>query len=174
MRVEFRKLKPMDAVWFRNFMLQGCRTAPEDVGMMADEWGEENSLEILAERFHTGWSQPDQFVMGAFSEGQLVGTLGFSRGNRMMSAHHAYIWGVHVDPSYRGAGIAKSMLQEIINTSRGMKGLEMLRLKVRSTNHKARNLYQAVGFKSVGVEPRVLKWGDTYIDLEWMVLDLAQ
>ncbi|SDW75725.1 Acetyltransferase (GNAT) family protein [Marininema mesophilum] len=171
--VKIKKLTPLDAVPFRHLMLEGCRSSVTDVGMMADEWGGENTLSVLVEKFHSVWSEPDHFILGAWMEGKLLGTLGFSRGNRVMSQHYAMLWAMHVDKDYRGLGIARTLLKEIIKESRGMRGLEMLRLKVRSNNEPACRVYRSVGFKAVGTEPKVMKLGNEYIDQTWMVRELT-
>ncbi|SFS31228.1 GNAT family N-acetyltransferase [Marininema halotolerans] len=171
-KIEIRKLTPLDAVSFRHLMLEGCRTSATDVGMLADEWGDENPLPSLVEKFHHVWSEPDHFILGAWLEGKLLGTLGFSRGNRVMSQHYAILWAMYVDKNYRGRGIAHALLTEIIYASRKMEGLECLRLKVRSTNERACHIYRTAGFKEVGTEPKVMKLGNEYIDQTWMVCEL--
>ncbi|MGP8234474.1 MAG: GNAT family N-acetyltransferase, partial [Limisphaerales bacterium] len=52
----------------------------------------------------------DNFVFGAFQEGQLVGTAGFFRYPLAKARHKGRIWGVYVRANCRGRGIGRALL----------------------------------------------------------------
>lgn len=67
--------------------------------------------------------------------------------------HHiideGYITNIAVLPSYRRRGIAKALLDDMLEYA-GKNGLSMLTLEVRENNAAARYLYESYGFKNVG------------------------
>ncbi|MDA8354012.1 MAG: GNAT family N-acetyltransferase [Firmicutes bacterium] len=172
---DIRKLGPADAFAFRRLMLEGCRETPADVGMYEDEWSAGNPLELLFNRFSEEWSRQDQFVLGAFDAGDtLVATLVLSRSPLKMYRHTVWISGVYVDPGWRKRGVARHLLDAVLTEVAVLDGVEQVMLKVRSTNHRARQLYRAAGFRSVGMEPRALKFQGEHLHLEWMVFPLSR
>ena len=79
---------------------------------------------------------------------------------------------MYVPPVYRGQGIGKRLLLEALARARTVRGLEDLILAVTVGNERARALYLAMGFKTVTREPRYLKIGEEYFDIEWMHLSV--
>lgn len=57
---------------------------------------------------------------------------------------------VAVTKAYRGRGVGKLMLEELIKRGRGM-GLEAFTLEVRISNEPAIALYHNLGFRDVGI-----------------------
>ncbi len=53
---------------------------------------------------------------------------------------------IAVLPEYRGRGLAKKLMDQMVEYSRGKKAKSMS-LEVRETNKKARNLYRSYGFE---------------------------
>ncbi len=49
-------------------------------------------------------------------------------------------------------------------------GIEQVQLSVIADNRAAIQLYEKVGFKTFGVQPRYFKAGDTYMDQQFMQL----
>ena len=66
------------------------------------------------------------------------------------------IYRVAVLPEYRQRGIAYRLLDYAIKTSRG-KGLEIVFLEVRESNLPAIKLYEAYGFKKIGIRKNYYK-----------------
>lgn len=115
---------------------------------------------------------PDNFVVGYFEDGQLAGMAGFYREKHAKFRHKGTIWGVYVRRESRRKGVARAVLNEIIGRVRTNPGIEQILLIVAATQDKARSLYEALGFRKYGVEPRSLKIGSEYVDDELMVLFL--
>ena len=66
------------------------------------------------------------------------------------------IYRVAVLPEYRKRGIAYRLMDYAIKTSRG-KGLEIVFLEVRESNLPAVKLYEAYGFKRIGLRKNYYK-----------------
>ena len=75
-----------------------------------------------------------------------------------------------VDPAYRRRGIAKVLLETMIQQAR-RDGVNRITLEVRKSNSAAQNLYHALGFMAQGV--RKGYYSDDGEDALLMSLDLA-
>lgn len=115
---------------------------------------------------------PTQFVLGAWVNEQLVGTMGLQRLRPQKRAHKAEVWGVYVDPAQRGQGIAQALLLTTLARARTISGLRQVQLGVASINHAAIALYQQHGFVRYGVEPQCLHIDGVDYDEDWMALAL--
>ncbi len=151
-----------------------CVCALEDhPEAFASSFEEEQSqpLEATAERLR-GTSE-DNFIAGAFVDAQLAGIAGFRRFTGSKIRHKAHVWGMYVAPEARGRHAGRALLDELMRRARALPGLEDVALAVTVGNDSARRLYLSAGFVPYCVEPRFLKIGDRYWDIEWMVLSLG-
>lgn len=57
---------------------------------------------------------------------------------------------IAVHPDYRNQGVAKNLIQTLMDTLSGQ-GSHSLMLEVRQSNEPARNLYASLGFETVGI-----------------------
>ena len=62
-------------------------------------------------------------------------------------------------------------MQATIERARALAGLEMILLTVSAEQPVPRRLYESLGFRSIGVEPKGLKIGNQAKDEEHMVLE---
>ncbi|HYF80091.1 MAG TPA: GNAT family N-acetyltransferase [Symbiobacteriaceae bacterium] len=168
--MEIRRLRETDWETYRSIRLEALRLAPEAFGSDVDE---QSSLptEYWAARLAGG---EDSLVLGAFWEGQVVGTAAFSRERRRKVRHKGTITGVYVAPAFRGRGVGRALLTALLGEVRTMQGLEQVTLCVVTENDPARELYRNLGFEVFGTEPRALKVGERYLDEAYMVLLLNQ
>jgi ribosomal protein S18 acetylase RimI-like enzyme len=127
-------------------------------------------LEKVIVRFRETWSTNENYIIGAFIEGNLIGCAGFEREQRKKLRHKGNVWGMYVIPDLRGQGVGGLLLREIIKQSGSLESLEQLNLAVISDNLPAKSLYQSTGFVTYGVETRALKVGSYYMDEDLMVL----
>lgn len=81
----------------------------------------------------------------AKKQGKVAGYCGL-----WISFDEADIMNVAVDAKYRRQGIAKQMLSFLMEKAKE-KGVERFTLEVRESNQSAINLYEKLGFKSVGL-----------------------
>jgi len=130
------------------------------------------SVEEFATRLRA--DNAESFIVGAFEQRTPVGMVGCYQEVPLKRRHKAWIWGVFVKPAARGRGIAKSLMQAAIQRAKSIPGLEMLLLTVAVDQPAPRKLYQSLGFRSFGVEPRGLKIGNQSHDEENMVLEFVQ
>lgn len=110
------------------------------------------------------------FILGAFTtEGQLIGTVGFKREQSLKMKHKAFIWGVYVSDNFRGQGIGKQLMVEVIRRGKKLEGLKQVTLSVVTTNGAAIDLYRKLGFETYGVERNALEYEGQGYDEEMMV-----
>ena len=57
---------------------------------------------------------------------------------------------IAVHPDYRNQGVAKNLIQTLMDTLSGQ-GSHSLMLEVRQSNEPAKNLYASLGFETVGI-----------------------
>lgn len=50
---------------------------------------------------------------------------------------------------YRGTGIAKGVVELVLEKARNIEGLEIINLMVVSENLRAKNFYESFGFKKI-------------------------
>ena len=87
-------------------------------------------------------------------------------------AHKGSLVGMYVRPEARRTGVARRLVEAIIDTAR--RHVEVVQLTVVMGNEPARRLYAGLGFVEYGVEKRALKQGDRYFDEILMALDLMR
>ena len=168
--IEIRLLTARDAEAYWRVRLEALEREPESFGEDAEEH-RETSVESAAERL--GANPDDSFVFGAFQEGRLVGMAGFYRYQGVKARHKGRIWGVYVRAVCRGQGIGRALVVALLARIKARPGVEQVSLTVVSGQEPARALYLSLSFEPYGMEPRGLKVGGRYFDIEHMVLRIA-
>jgi ribosomal protein S18 acetylase RimI-like enzyme len=115
----------------------------------------------------------EQAVFGAFNGDSLVGMLGMYRELKVKRRHLGILWGMYVSPRARNQGAGRALLDAAIRRAREW-GLDQLQLGVMDTAQDAKRLYEALGFRSWGREPKALQWDGRFVDEHHMVLDLRE
>ena len=82
-------------------------------------------------------------------------------------AHKAVLWGMYVRRTARGTGLARGLVEAVIDHAR--ERAVLVQLSVVSDNLVARRLYGSLGFEPYGVEARSLKVDGRYLDEVLMV-----
>lgn len=158
-----RRLLPEDAEVFRGLRFEGFASEPSSFRYaVADE--QHLPLQDTEQRL------AGTHVLGAFRGDELVGVAGYARLSGCKLQHKGLIWGMYVRAGERGQGIAKELLRRLIEYA--ATEVSLLQLTVVAENTSALRLYQSLGFRSYGREPRSIREGGAYLDEELMYLDL--
>src|SRR5690242_7147228 len=164
---EVRILARRDAEALWRVRLEALQREPHAFSESAAEHQARTIEEVAARMSATA----ESFGLGAFCEGRLVGILRFERAQREKNRHRASLHSVYVTPEYRGRGIARELLTEVLRIAR-TRGLEQIELAVGTEQLAAKRLYESFGFSCYGREPHALKMGDQYVDYDLLILRL--
>ena len=146
--MELRILQAGDAAAFTALRLAALRECPTAFSSSYEEECDiplEQAAERLAPNQHRA-------VFGAFDGDLLVGTLGLYRENRRKLEHKGVIWGVYVEPAYRGRGVARTLLELALAHAAAMPNVVAVTLGVNAANTAAIALYESAGFEPFGLE----------------------
>ncbi len=168
--MEIRALTGADAEAFRVLRREALADSPH---AFSESIAEHDAVSSSAYAARIAALNENHFIVAAFDDSHIVGSVGFSRNTGEKTRHKAIIWGVYVKPEARGAGVAKAMMLEVIRRARAIDGLEQIKLGVRTGQNAARQLYVSLGFEPFGLEQRSLKVAGEYIDEDHMVLSLS-
>lgn len=169
--MELRRLTVADAASYRRVRLEGLQESP--LAFVADF--EKNAALPLQDFAALLQDLPDNFVIGAFADGELVGVGGLSCDQAPKLRHKGLIWGVYVVPGYRGRSVGRRIIEELIaGAVANAPHVEQINIISTSVNARARDLYLSLGFKTWGREPRSLRIGDQFYDDDHMVLLLTR
>ncbi len=116
----------------------------------------------------------DNFTLGAYENNILVGVASFVRDgeDREKLRHKGILSTMYVSKEFRGYGIARKLLEEIIKRVRAISDIEQINLIVLSDNLNAKHLYEKFGFRKYGTELNSIKWEGKYFAEDQMVLRL--
>lgn len=167
--MEIRQLTKRDADSFRELRLRALREHPEAF-LDSYEVELETPVEKVAAQLEA--ATQENFHMGAFLDGKLVGMAHFYRQEGAKLRHRALIGGMYVTPERRGLGIGRGLLESCIQHARTLPDLEDLVLWVILGNERAKALYEAVGFEEFCIEPRAFKIDGRYYDAVGMIMRL--
>lgn len=110
--------------------------------------------------------------MGCFEDKNLIGIVAFHQEARIKLWHKAYISSMYVQQKYRGKGLGKLLLNELIEKAKAINEVEILLLDIVKNNILAKALYLSLGFQIYGTEKRAYKYNNQYFDLELMCLQI--
>lgn len=169
--MEIRRLVDTDVEEYRALRLRALREHPEAFGTAFEEM-EHQPLAFFAGHIPSLDDRPDNFMLGAFERGRLIGVVSFLRSTRVKSHHKGEFHGMHVASEAAGWGVGRALLEDAIGRVRAQAGLEQITLGVVRDNDRAHRLYERLGFAVYGTEPCALKLGDRCLDEDLMVLRL--
>jgi GNAT superfamily N-acetyltransferase len=83
----------------------------------------------------------DSHVMGAFRDGELVGTAGLSIQQGQKNAHKGRLWGMYVRSISRNLGVGRLLMSAVLDVAR--ENVELIQLSVVRENRPARGSMKA-------------------------------
>ena len=161
-----RALTPADTADYRALRLAALREQPPAFGTPVEK-EEKLSLEELAARLR---ASEDGYLLGAFANGKLVGSVRFARFEEN-EQHRGLIAGLYVHPDFRKRGVARALLGEVLVRARAL-GLRRLHLTVVTGQEAAVRLYKSFGFSIYGTEREAFSKGGRFYDEYLMALVL--
>lgn len=99
-------------------------------------WSRGNFTDSLVAGYHASVLLQDQALRGYYV--------------LMKGLDEAHLLNITVDPEHQGQGLARLMLDDLTGWS-AHQGAQWLWLEVRTSNARARRMYERYGFKEVGV-----------------------
>lgn len=102
----------------------------------------------------------------------LVAAAGVIRAEEPQYAHRARIWGVFVDPAFRGRGFGSAVLKAAIKHAQAWRGVDFIDLGVSENSPEALKLYRSLGFEQWGREPETTDYQGRRYDEIFMTLRL--
>ncbi len=166
--MDVRVLKAADAAAFQAVRLRALQEHPEAFGASYEE-----ERDLPLDKVAQGFNPPDSVIFGAFVDGALVGITHLGRYTRMKTRHRAIIGAMYVAPEVRGKQVGMALMDTALSYARTLDDLEDVVLAVTVGNDAARSLYIKAGFTPFSIDPRYIRLGDAYFDIEWMVLRIV-
>ncbi len=151
--MEVRKLSKEDWALYKSLRLLSLQETPQlFVSSVEDE------LSLTDEQWMSRVTPSDIiYIAGAFIGSKLIAVAGFQREYQFNRRHKSNLWGIFVDYSYRGRGLATELIIFILNETHKMKGIAQVRLAVGRSNSAAIALFQRCGFKPYGIEADAIR-----------------
>src|SRR5271166_3466347 len=75
----------------------------------------------------------NNFVLGVFANGKLLGTAGFVRESQPKMRHKGRVWGVYLNAELRGKGIGRRLVQSVLERATKIDGVEQILISVTTT-----------------------------------------
>lgn len=118
----------------------------------------------------------DSFTLGAYTGNLLAGIVSFDRdgSDTEKLRHKGVLFRMYVSKEFRGKGLAKKLIEELINRVRKIDTIEQINLTVIANNTNAKTLYEKFGFTTFGSEQNAIKWKGKYFTEDQMVLQLKK
>jgi len=168
--IVIRIATPQDAALLLELRLEALSMHPEaftaDVAMTAAE-----GADVWAERIADYSRNESTVICIAEYVGQLIGMAAIGRGHWPKTRHSGVLWGVYVNPDWRGWHIAEAIINECITWAR-KHGVLVVKLGVITTNISAIRCYTRCGFTVYGADPKSNYYDDVYYDELLMVMEI--
>ena len=105
----------------------------------------------------------------AEEDGRAVGLCNVDRKGTTVESAHLGVLGIMIARGYRDRGLGRQLMSYVLQ--RCQPRFEIVELVVFATNARGIHLYESLGFRSWGVQRRVVRRGERFIDLVHMQLD---
>ncbi len=164
-KLEILEIKSGQIKNYKDFLLAGLLNDEENFRI--------TPTDDLTAAFPTT-DKTDSFTLGAYINNQLAGIVSFSRDgiDREKLRHKGVLFRMYVLNSFRGKGVAKTLIGELVNRAKQIGDIEQINLTVIAGNASAKTLYEKFGFVTFGTEQNAIKWKGKYFAEDQMVLKL--
>lgn len=165
--VTLRPAASQDAARLRALRIEALANQPE--AFAADHAAAvAETVEGWVERIQRNNADDSGVIQIASAGEQLVGMTGCGRGHWPKTRHSAILWGVYVNPEWRGLHVAEALIEACIAWGR-TRGVTLVKLAVVTTNTAAIRCYARCGFSAYGLEPKAIWYNGVYYDELLMV-----
>ena len=166
-------LEPIDWRVFKAIRLEALRLEPGAFGSTY-EFEAKQTAAFFRQRLTNNtvfalW-QPGQCEDASPKSGFAQGMLGLGQLKGPQERHKAFLWGMYVQASLRGSGLASEMLKAALDFA--AEQVEQVLLTVAASNTVALNFYRRAGFEEYGKEPRALKIADRRYEAEILMVKM--
>lgn len=166
--IHIRAATPADAVAYRELRLEALQDSP--TAFSADY--QKNLYEPPRYWQERVTLHPDEAaLLLAEHDHKLIGMTGIFRGSAPKTRHAATVWGVYVNPLWRGLHIAEELIKACLDWAKA-RSIVVAQLGVTAINTPAVHCYQRCGFQICGTEPRALFHEGIYYDFYLMTRSL--
>jgi RimJ/RimL family protein N-acetyltransferase len=160
--VTVRLAEAGDAARLRALRLEALADAPSAFAADFDR-SEAEPLSFWIQRINER-AQGNQSVICLAEAGEgLVGMTGLVRGHWRKTEHGGVIWGVYVQPEWRGLHIAEALIEGCIAWGKAL-GMTVVKLGVMTGNAPAIRCYLRCGFTVYGVDPQAICYNGVMYD----------
>jgi RimJ/RimL family protein N-acetyltransferase len=160
--VLIRLVVPADAVRLRELRLEALARHPQ--AFSSDQaTASQEPLASWVERLERYEKGVNETLSLAAAGEELVGMAGIFRDPRPKIRHAATIWGVYVNPKWRGLQIGDGLVKANLVWAASHE-VVFVRLAVISVNVSAIQCYLRCGFSVYGVEPKSIFYEGRYYD----------
>ncbi|HCC06842.1 MAG TPA: hypothetical protein DEP72_01570 [Clostridiales bacterium] len=166
--IDIRELTVDNTSEFYSLVLESSKEVPNNFSYTYEEI-KEMSTEEFTKKFLIKKSV-DDFVLGAFEQEKMLGFIQLKTSKRDRLKHKGEVSKLYISSNNRGKGVAKKLLEKLIQIAKKIEGLEQLNLMVVSENIQAINLYLKCGFRIYGIEKNSMKFENIYTDALCMQL----
>ncbi len=168
--MNIRFLDENDDIIYRELRLSSLKESPF---AFSDSYEDQLSKSILDYQIEIKKiiNPIESFTLGAFSEhNQLIGFVKFRRDIRSKARHRASLFSLYVKPDYRGKGIAKKLVLELLKSIEPITELKQLQLSTIIAKDSLIDFYKSFGFQKLGgIIKNDLIIENQYVDAIYMV-----
>jgi Acetyltransferase (GNAT) domain len=158
--MEIRHLSFEDAALYQEMRLEALRTKPE----LFYRTYEEEAVRSLqsVEKMLRERNYPNNFILGIFKTGRLVGMIGFHQNEPQNLRHRGYIYGLYIRQGEDWEKLAGLLVNEVIAKVKKLPVIEQI--NVSSVSLWENQLYSKFGFEKVAIFSKALKINEAYVD----------
>ncbi len=159
--IEIVTLQPDEWQEYKNIRIEALQNEPQAFGANYEDALKKPDEEWI-DRVKAAVTENKDIMLFARVDGKIVGMIGAYFHKSPETETVGNIWGVYVSEAYRGKGVAKKLMEKLLERLRA-KGLHEAKLEVNVEQSAALGLYQKMGFVIVEkLEKALVKNGKYY------------